>query len=210
MNKPVVVIGAGGHAAVVVDILRQLECEILALIAKDKPAEKAVFANIPWFDSDSIIETFNKDAVLLVNGIGSLPGNTLRTKIHQQYKALGYQFKTVISPKAIVSDYATLADGVQVMPGCVVNVNAYVGEGTIINTGAIIEHDCYIGRYNHIAPGAVLSGDVITADHVHLGTGASIIQGINIGEYSVVSAGATVTKSLASHKTLYVAKPFVR
>ena len=209
MNKPVVVIGAGGHAAVVLDILRQLECEILAIIAKDKPAEKAVFANIPWFDSDSVIETFNKDDVLLVNGIGSLPGNALRTKIHQQYKNLGYQFKTVVSPKAIVSDYATLADGVQVMPGCVVNVNAYVDEGTIINTGAIIEHDCHIGKYNHIAPGAVLSGGVITADHVHLGTGANVIQGIQIGEHAVIGAGATVTKNLAKNMTLYVAKPFL-
>lgn len=96
--------------------------------------------------------SFDRDSILLVNAIGSLPGQEVRFKVHQQFKQLGYSFMTIVSPKAIVSDYAILSEGVQVMPGTIVNVNAYIGEGTILNTGSIIEHDCVIGKHNHIAP----------------------------------------------------------
>lgn len=210
MNKPVLLLGAGGHASVVMDILRQLNCTVVGVVAKDQPKALGVFAGITWYSSDEDVLSFGKDEVLLVNAIGSLPGQEVRFKVHQKFKQLGYRFMTVVSPKAIVSDYSLLSEGVQVMPGCIVNVNASIGEGTIINSGAIIEHDCVIGKHNHIAPGAVLSGAVVTDDYVHIATGARVIQGIHIGERALVGAGATVNKDLESNKTLYVAKPFLR
>lgn len=209
MNKPVLVLGAGGHAAVLVDMLRQLNHTIVGLVAMHQPEDKPVFSGIPYYSSDDDVLNFDKHNVLLANGIGSLPGKNIRAKVHQQFQAAGYQFITVVSPRAIVSAYSTLAEGAQVMPGVIVNANCVIGEGTIINTGAIIEHDCQIGSHNHIAPGAVLSGHVSTGDYVHIGTGASVIQGIEIGDHAMVGAGATVTKSLDSNKKLYVAKPFL-
>lgn len=209
MSKPVLVLGAGGHAAVLVDMLRQLNHTIVGVVARDQPANKPIFANIPYFSSDDDVLTFDKDAVLLANGIGSLPGGDTRLKIQLRFNQAGYQFITVVSPQAIVSDYSSLAEGVQVMPGAIINANSVIGAGTIINSGAIIEHDCSIGSYNHIAPGVVLSGHVLTGDHVHIGTGAGVIQGIKIGNNVMVGAGATVTKNLNSNKKLYVAKPFL-
>lgn len=210
MNKPVLVLGAGGHAAVVIDILRQLNCTVLGLVAKEQPKASTVFEGLTWYSSDEDVLSFDKDSILLVNAIGSLPGQETRAKVHQIFKLEGYTFMTVVSPKAILSDFASLAEGVHIMPGSIVNTNAYIGEGTIINSGAIIEHDCVIGRHNHIAPGAVLSGSVFTGDYVHIATGAKVIQGIQIGERALVGAGATVTKSLGKKETIYVAKPFVR
>lgn len=210
MNKPVLVLGAGGHAAVVIDILQQLNCIVLGVVAKEQPKANPIFEGLTWYSSDDDVLSFDKDSILLVNAIGSLPGQEVRFKVQQKFKQQGYCFMTVVSPKAIVSDYVMLSEGVQVMPGCIVNVNASVGEGSIINSGAIIEHDCVIGRHNHIAPGAVLSGAVVTGDYVHIATGAKVIQGIHIGERALVGAGATVTKDLDSNKTLYVAKPFLR
>lgn len=203
------VIGAGGHAAVLIEILLQLDHIIIGLVAKDKPIESTIFSNIPYYDSDDDILSFNKGDVMLVNGIGSLPGFDVRARIHQKFKYHGYQFLSVISPRAMVSGYARLDEGVQIMPGAIVNTNSVIGASTIVNSGAIIEHDCLIGAHNHIAPGATLSGGVITGEHVHVGTGANIIQGIHIGASAVVGAGATVTKNLECNKTLYVARPFL-
>lgn len=209
MNKPVLVLGAGGHAAVLIDMLRQLNHTIIGLVARDRPADIPVFAGIPYYGSDDDVFTFGKEDVLLANGIGSLPGRNIRSKVHQQFKQAGYQFVTVVSPRAIVSDYSSLAEGVQVMPGAIVNANSIIGAGTIVNSGAIVEHDCNIGSHNHIAPGVALSGDVSTGDYVHIGTGARVIQSIKIGDNVMVGAGATVIKNLDSNKKLYVAKPFL-
>ena len=210
MSKPVLVLGAGGHAVVVIDILRQLNCTVLGVVAKEQPKVQPVFEGLTWYSSDDDVLTFDKDSLLLVNAIGSLPGQDTRFKVHQKFKQEGYNFMTVVSPKAIVSDFASLAEGVHLMPGCIVNANAFIGEGTIINSGAIVEHDCLIGKHNHVAPGAVLSGTVHTGDYVHIATGAMVIQGIQIGERALVGAGSTVTKNLECNKTLYVAKPSVR
>lgn len=208
MNKPVLVLGAGGHASVVVDILRQLKCTILGIVATDSSKNDPVFSGLTRYSDDNKILSFDKDDILLVNAIGSLPGHEARFKLHSKYKKLGYSFMTVISPTAIVSDYARMAEGVHVMAGSVINANASIGECSIINTAAVVEHDCKIGQFNHIAPGAVLSGGVTTGSNVHIGTGARVIQGIDIGMCAVVGAGATVTRDLEGGKTLYVAKSF--
>lgn len=209
MSKPVLILGAGGHAAVLVDMLRQLNHSIVGLVARDKPEDRPVFSGIPYYSSDDDVLAFDKHDVLLVNGIGSLPGSDIRAKLHKQFQQVGYQFITIVSPRAMVSAYSSLAEGVQVMPGAIINANSIIGEGTIINSGAIVEHDCQIGAHNHIAPGAALSGDVSTGDYVHIGTGASVIQGIEIGDHVMVGAGATVMSNLDSNRKLYVAKPFL-
>lgn len=209
MNKPlpIVLIGGGGHASVLADILIDQKREILALISPDDISSRLVFSGIPHFQNDSEIEKFNKNDVILVNGIGALPGSDTRRNVHETFKALGYSFMTVISPKAKVSKFAILAEGVQVLAGCIVNTHAIIGDGTILNSGTVIEHDCFIGKFNHIAPGAVLCGSVTTGDCVHISTGARIIQGVNIGANTLIGAGATATKNIGSNHALYVAKP---
>ena len=209
-KKPVLLLGSGGHAAVLVDILRQLNCHILGLVSIEKPKKQTIFSGLRWFSSDDDVLSFNKDEILLVNALGSLPGNTLRYKLHQKFGSLGYEFMTVISPSSLVSHYAILSQGVQVMPGSIVNANTIIGEGTIVNSGAIVEHDCLIGRHNHIAPRAVLSGSVITKDFVHISTGASVIQGMKIGANAVVAAGANVNKSIPENSICYAAENFIK
>lgn len=210
VNKPVIVLGAGGHASVLVDMLRSQGVVPLALVAPAVGASRAVLADIPLWHDEAQILTHRPDEVELINGIGSLPGNPLRATLFARYRALGYSFASVVSAQAMISDYAMLEEGAQVMAGAIIQAGTQIGANSIINTGAIVDHDCWIGGNNHIAPGAVLSGGVSTGDAVHIGTGAMLIQNIKIGSHTVVGAGATVIKDLAPNKTLYVAKPFLR
>ncbi|HHQ4611452.1 TPA: acetyltransferase [Aeromonas veronii] len=209
MNKPVIVLGAGGHASVLVDMLRSQGVVPIALVAPAAGTPRAALADIPLWHDEEIL-THHPDELVLVNGIGSLPGNPLRATMFARYRALGYRFASVVSAQAMVSAYAVLEEGAQVMAGAIIQAGTQIGANSIINTGTIVDHDCWIGGNNHIAPGAVLSGGVSTGDAVHIGTGAMLIQNIKIGSHTVVGAGATVSKDLAPNKTLYVAKPFLR
>lgn len=210
MTKPVVIIGGGGHAKVLIAILRKQDANILAVIAPEPIGESAVLAGLKQYFSDEDVFTFNPTEILLVNGIGSLPNNTLRHTIYEKHTAAGYTFASVISNDATVSEYCTLSQGVQIMPGAIVNVDVAIGENTIINSGAILEHDCDIGRHNHIAPGAALSGSVKTGNYVHIGTGARVIQSLSIGNHCLIAAGATLTKNIATGNKLYSAKPYLQ
>lgn len=196
MNKPLVILGAGGHAAVLIDTLKLQNAEILGLVSPELATHRRVLQGIPHYLQDDDVLTFSPDDIRLVNGLGSLPGNTLRAKLFTQFIALGYQFENVIADSAIISPYAELGHGVQVMPGAIIQAGAVIGDNTIINSGSIIEHDCVIGAHNHIAPGVTLSGDVRTEEFVHIGTGASVIQGLQLARYAVVSAGVAVTKNI--------------
>lgn len=209
MSKPLLVLGAGGHAAVLIDILRQLNHNIVGLVARDIPADKPVFAGIPYYESDDDVLDFDKSEVLLVNAVGALPGQPRRALLQERFKQAGFHFMTVISPYSIVSEFSSLAEGVHVMAGAIINANSFIGEGSIVNTGAIIEHDCIIGALNHVAPAASLCGGVISGDNVHIGSGATVIHSIIIGKNVMISAGSTVLVNLPDNSKHYGAKPYI-
>lgn len=203
MNRPLLIIGGGGHASVLVDILKTQGREILAFFSPDEIVSRSVFQTIPHFLNDDEIYKFDSNEIKLVNGIGSLPGDNLRYRIYEKFSKLGYLFETVVSSDASVSDYADLMEGVQVMSGATIQAGTKISDHSIINTGAVVDHDCSIGEFNHIAPGAILCGGVTSASHVHIGAAATIIQSIRIGDKSVVGAGALVIEDVAENTTVY-------
>jgi len=202
VNSPrIALLGAGGHARVLVETLASSGQNAEVVIASE--AEKSAFNTIEFFSSDQdFIERYDPDSVVLVNGLGSVPGdNGLRKDLFCWYAQQNYTFLTVISPSAYVSPSALLGQGVQVNAGAIIQAGVFVGENCIVNTGAIIEHDCVIGDHCHVAPGTVLSGGVTLGGSVHVGTGARLIQGLDIGCNSVIGAGAVVTENISCDTT---------
>ncbi|WLS80304.1 acetyltransferase [Erwinia pyri] len=210
MNKKIIVIGGGGHASVLVDILHRLELPVFSFISPSPPANKIIFNGILHWLSDDILTSLPPDEYILVNGIGSMPGSVLREKVANAGRKLGYEFMNIISPDAYVSSFATLSEGVQIMGRAIVQPGCVIGQDVIVNSGAIIEHDCTVGDYSHISPGAVVCGNAHIGERVHVGANASVIQGVSVARGSVIGAGAIVTKNLDSAAIVYPARPFNR
>jgi sugar O-acyltransferase (sialic acid O-acetyltransferase NeuD family) len=208
MNEGVLLLGAGGHASVLLEILIEQKINVLGYVSPTAAANQTLFSNLHWFKSDEDILQFDNSIIKLVNGIGSLPGNTVRADLYHQYKKLGYSFATVIAQKADVSKYACIEEGVQVMRGAIIQTGASIGYNSIVNTGAIIDHDCSIGSNNHIAPGTTISGQVTSSSNVHFGTGSSVIQSIDINENAVIGAGAIITKNVDKNTSCFPARIF--
>lgn len=207
MFKPLVIIGAGGHAAVLAEILMTRGRKIVAVVSPNVITDNSPLAGINRIKTDeALLSAYLPEQVELVNGMGATPGNDLHFQLFNYFSEHGYYFESVISPDAIVSKYARLADGVQIMSGAIVQTNASISMNCIINSGAIIEHDCYIGAHNHIAPNATLSGGVITESQVHVGTGANVIQSIKIGEQAVIGAGCTVVRDVPAKQVIVPAR----
>jgi len=208
--KPLVLIGGGGHASVLADILLGQGREVLAVISPDALSSRAVFAGLAHLTKDEEVKRFSPDSVYLVNGIGMLPRSMLRQRVNQQFLELGYQFETVIASDAHVSLFATIRSGAQILSGAQVQTGAVIGEHTIVNSGALVEHDCQIGAYNHIAPRATLCGAVCTREAVYIGANATVIQGLVLESQSVVGAGAIVNRSLMKNYTCYPARTYLK
>lgn len=196
MNKPIIIIGNGGHALVLTELLQMNNERILGFTAPEQQQNKL---GLNYLGNDESILKYDANEVELVLGIGSLKPNSIRTKIFNFFKEKGYVFKICIHPHAIVSPSASLGEGVQVMAGAIVQTYVQIKNNSIINTGAKIDHECIIEDNVHIAPGSVLSGNVHVCKNVHVGTNSTIIQGIQIGEATLIAAGAVVVNDIKSY-----------
>ena len=197
MGKPIIIIGAGDHAKVLLDILLEQKKKVIGLTDKNISKGTKIYG-VPIIGDDDVILQFQPQEIMLVNGIGSVKSLDLRTKVFNIFKEKGYSFTSVIHKSAIVSKRAKLDEGVQIMPGVIINTEAYIGANSIINTKTSIDHGCIIGKHVHIAPGCTLSGCVTIGEGSHMGTGSSIIQGVKIGENALVGAGSVVIDSFGA------------
>lgn len=204
MILPVIVIGAGGHAAVVVDALLAAGREVLGLTDATPESYGRRICGVPVLGDDSVLAGYSPAEVELANGIGNLGGApmSLRRRVQEQLEAAGWRFSSVRHPSAIVSPFASVDEAVQMMAGCIVQPGAKVGKGSIVNTAAVVEHDVAMGAWSHVAPRAVVCGDVSIGVASHVGAGAVVRQGVTLGPASLIGAGAVVVKSFAGSGTL--------
>lgn len=193
---PTLVLGAGGHARVLIDALQLNGYNIMGLVDNDVDKTGGSILGIPVIGSDAIIYNYPAVEVQLVNGLGSINSTVMRERLFRTFKTRGYQFISIIHPSATVARNVQLHEGIQVMAGAVIQTDSYIGENSVINTKVSIDHECMIGSHVHIAPGATLSGGVQVKDGVHIGTGATIIQGVKIGQGSLIAAGAVVVRDV--------------
>lgn len=202
MTLPVIIIGAGGHAAVVADVLLASGHEVLGCTELDARLHGARVCGVPVIGDDGALGRHSAEDVRLVNGLGGTRGERLRHDVQARLESHGWEFCGVRHPSAIVSAHAQIGPGVHLMAGCIVQPGAVVGAGCIVNTGAILEHDAVIGEFTHVAPGAVVCGNARVGDYSHIGAGAVLLQGMSIGSESIVGAGAVVVTSHTGRVTL--------
>jgi len=202
MILPIVLLGAGGHAKVLIEALMASSAVITGIVDKDPSLVGTTVLGVPVIGTDDILMELSPSEIRLVNGIGSIGHPRTRANLFDIFKDRGYTFATVIHPSAIVASDTLLDEGAQLMAGSVIQPGSHIGYNTIINTRASIDHDCIIGEHTHIAPGVTLSGNVTIGAKSHIGTGATVIQGISIGDKCIVGAGALVLNDVQSGITV--------
>ena len=190
----VVGIGAGGHAKVVMDILRfQTGCEITAFLDRNPHLWGKEVMGVPVMGNDDLLSRlYAEGSRHAFVGVGAVSNTRPRRRLYEQASALGFDFVTAIHPRATVAATVTIGAGVTIMAGAVVNPDARLGVNVIVNSGAIVEHDCLVGDHAHIATGAKLASTVAIGEGAHVGIGAAIRQCVRIGRNAVVGAGAVV------------------
>ncbi|WPK12402.1 acetyltransferase [Lysinibacillus louembei] len=198
MSKAVIIIGNGGHASVLTEILLAQKEEIIGFTA---PTVEENQFTIPYLGNDEIILSYPITDVELVLGIGMVQPTPLRAKKFDYFHEKGYVFKSVIHPTAIIAPSVKLGYGMQIMAGAIIQTNTKIADNTIINTGALIDHDCHIEQHVHIAPGTKLSGSVHVKKGTHIGVGVTIIQSITIGANCLIGAGSVVVKNVSDGVT---------
>jgi UDP-perosamine 4-acetyltransferase len=197
MNPGIVVVGAGGHAKVCIELLRDMGLPVAFCVGGVEDPD--LCAGVLVLKGDEHLERLIKEGYS--RAFIALGSNLLREKLAQQVESLGFQLVKAISPHAVVSPSAKLGSGVAIMAGAIINAEASIGRLAIVNTGATVDHDCTIGDVTHIAPQCALAGNVTVGSKTFLGVGTKVIPKIDIGESVILGAGSVVVRNIQSHTT---------
>lgn len=199
---PVIVVGAGGHAVALADALLASGRSVVGFIDPAPGAQGRLMCGLSVLGGDEILTRHNSSDVVLANGIGGVGDLSVRRRVQQRLRDMGWRFVGVTHPSAIVSPFAAIAADTQLLARAVVQPNASIGEGCIVNTGAIVEHDVSLGAWSHVAPGSTICGGVQVGESCHVGAGAVVMQGIQLGPRTTVGAGAAVVRNFGGSGTL--------
>ena len=198
MVQKIVIIGGGGHAKVLIEIIKLLGQYNIIGILDSQFATGTSIAGIPVLGKDDLMSNLYANGVKnACIAVGSIKDNSKRKFLYEKVKQIGFQVPALAHPYSIISKDTIISEGVQVTAGAIIQKGSTIGSNSIINTGAIIEHDCVIGKHVHVCPGVVISGDCVIGDSAFIGAGSVVIQGLKIGENSIVGAGAVVNSNVA-------------
>jgi sugar O-acyltransferase (sialic acid O-acetyltransferase NeuD family) len=188
LQRDLIVVGAGGHAKVVVASARAAGFRVVALVDDARPRwGDQLLGVVVSGPTEPVLQDPRAQVVLAIGD------NAARRRLAAAARC---RFVSVIHPSAIVDPTVLLGAGSVVFAGAVIQPDTAIGAHAIVNTAASIDHDCVLGEGVHVAPGARLAGNVTLGDEVFLGIGTVVIPGITIGARTVVGAGAAVVRDL--------------
>ncbi|QSR32874.1 transferase [Nocardioides sp. S5] len=188
-----VVLGAGGHASSICDVLRSSGHTVIAVSGEATSRWDVVV--LPS-DETALAMAVEQDASVAL-GIGD---NAVRLALTQTIPHP--LLRPAVSVMATCSDRAELGLGVSVLHHAHVGPGVKLGDAVIVNTAAIVEHDSVVGDGAHVAPGACLLGGATVGRRTLVGSGARILPGVSVGDNVLVGAGAVVVDDVPSGTTV--------
>ena len=188
------VVGAGGHAKVVIATARAAGWTEIRLFDHDDARVGQLLLGVV-VESGVAHTLEDPDAVVVI----AVCDNAARLRLASTARCT---FQTLIHPSAIIDPTVVVGAGTAIFAGTVVQPDSVIGPHSIVNTGASIDHDCVTGAGCHLAPGSRLAGGVTLGDGVFIGLGAGVLPGVTIGDRAIVGAGATVVCDVEANTTV--------
>jgi sugar O-acyltransferase (sialic acid O-acetyltransferase NeuD family) len=200
--RDLVVIGAGGMAREVLDVVeaintRQDAWRVVGLVADPAPDEELLRRRGYRF-LGSLQELRNLDCDVVI-GIGNGP---VRARIDVEVSAWGHRSATLVHPAATIGSEFVVGDGTVLLAGARVTTNVSLGRHVHLNQNATVGHDCRLDDYVSVNPLGAVSGNVTIGSESIVGANAVIIEGRRIGRRCVIGAGAVVIRDVEDDRTV--------
>jgi UDP-perosamine 4-acetyltransferase len=197
----VIIVGAGGHGKVVLDILRAGGVHrVVGFLDANTDLHGMEITGCPVLGDLNLVGKLKGKGV--EGAVVAIGDNRVRRSYAEKLAEAGVKLVNAVHPSAVISETAVLGENVVVAAGAIVCTEARVGNSAIINTAATVDHECEIGEGVHIAPGARLGGRVSVGAGAFVGIGASVLPCLKVGEDAVVGGGALVHRDVPGGATV--------
>jgi sugar O-acyltransferase (sialic acid O-acetyltransferase NeuD family) len=197
----IAIMGAGGHAQVVADILWRmheagLDIWPVAYLDDNVTLHGQTFLDVPVVGAVNQFGQIEHEAVIVAIG-----NDRIRQQLFTTLQQQGKRFVIARHPTAVIAPDVQIGPGTMICANVVVNTGTVIGQNVILNTACTIDHHNRIGDHAHIAPGAHLGGDVQVGEGTLVGIGAIVLPQRRLGDWSTVGGGAVVVKDVAASTT---------
>jgi sugar O-acyltransferase (sialic acid O-acetyltransferase NeuD family) len=183
--KMLSIIGCGGHARSVADVILANGDNFLCFVDNNARPNEVIYGYPVLTMLPSTTTGFHV----------AVGDNRRRSELVLCYTAQYLNISIIAS---------TVTHGFQSMiaPGCFIahhvhlGPEVHIGSGTIINTGSVIEHEVSIGSFCHVAPHSTICGRTRIGNNVFIGASSVIIDNISICDNAIIGANSTVIRNI--------------
>ncbi len=196
----VLILGAGGHGKVVLDVMRAAgEHKPVGFVDADPSLAGKRVGGIPVLGPPNQLRKLRQQKI--ARAFVAIGDNRTRQQYMAMLRENGFELVNAIHPSATVSVTAVLGENVLVAAGAVVGTESRVADGVIVNTAAVVDHECEVDECAHLCPGSHLAGRVRIGAGALIGLGANVIQCRTVGSFATVGAGAVVITDIPEFAT---------
>jgi sugar O-acyltransferase (sialic acid O-acetyltransferase NeuD family) len=201
-----IIIGAGGHARVIFEILSyDWNIKVVAFIDNRTPTSDEKIMGIPVYGNHLVIPKMmvRNGVKAAIIGVGK---NDLRKTYFEGIKDIGVEMINAIHPTANIAQDVKIGRGVVIAANTGISTGVEIGDNVIVNTGAIVEHEDVLESHVHIASGTVIAGKVRVKEGAFIGAGCVVKEYVTIGRNAIVGAGSVVLEDIPDN-TVAVGAP---
>lgn len=203
MDKPVIILGAGGVGKAAYEIFKSHKILIYCFLDDRKDLHGKTI------DEISILGSTQDEGYLKL--IGHKCEAFVATDDNEERKSLVKMLKErrKVIPVNAIHDNANLAPSAVISHGNFINdsvsigFEAQIGSYNIFHAGAIVDYETKIGDFVQIGAGAIIGPQVILDDEVFIGAGAVVVPGISIGKQARIGAGSVVVEDIKGKSTVF-------
>ncbi|HEX3070270.1 MAG TPA: acetyltransferase [Thermoanaerobaculia bacterium] len=194
--KRIVIVCAGGHGAVVADILqraREAGADAVPVgFVDDTPGiVGTAILGIDVLAPIASLKDIGHEAVIVALG-----DNRARRELTERLLATGERLVSAIHPRACIAPSASIGEGSMISAGAIVTPRAAIGRSVIVNTNASIDHDSVIGDFAHVSAGATVGARCHIGAEALIALGATVVSGMTVGARTVIGSGAAVVADI--------------
>jgi sugar O-acyltransferase (sialic acid O-acetyltransferase NeuD family) len=193
----VLILGAGGGAALVLDILsRSTRQKAVGILDNNSEMAGNRLMGIPVLGQFGLIDSLWRDSAfdVLISTVVRDVGD--RASIFERYTNMGIPFANIIDPDVRIGREVKLGTGNLIIYGSYLAASVKLGDNNFLAAGTSIEHHSTVGSHCTFGPRTSLSGKVSVGDKVKFGTQVAVEPNISIGAGSIIASGVILTSHI--------------
>lgn len=196
------ILGVGHNTIVIIDLVETCGYKVAGLYHYNDSRTGESYFGYPILGSFE--DLYSQNDLSNMNFALSQGNNKIRYEAFENIKKRGGHIPTIIHPRAVVSRFSKLGEGVIVHANAVIDPDTKIGDNCIISFNAGIGHTTCVGCHCYLSPYAMLGAYTNVQNFVFMGIHASTISGKVdiIGENSIIGAGALVNKTVEKNSIM--------